>query len=198
MTNTPSHNEKKSYKAEKVVYGLDIAKGAAIGGTLGFGVGWIGDFMHNDVFPAAAELDSKVGKIMTDVGGQAGKTTIGIDKKVGDFWGKLVGRSEKDKEAWRKEHGIKNPKYLEQVDGQPRSDEVSPLQSSHYTSSWTALGLLAGASYGALKGLGNYIKGKRDRDIARETAALRKVNEQNTSLLQKYLQRNNLEDEVSP
>ena len=177
---------------ENFLYATDIAIPAAVGTVVGYGIGFVGDLMHNKIFPAAARLDEKVGKIMVDVGGKAGEKTIAIDKKVGSLWDKILGRSEDDKIAWRKEHGIPEPKYLEKVDGKPRSDEVPELQPSHYTSTGLMLGLLAGTAYGACKGFGKWVDRKREK---RKIYAL----EEQTKLLEKSLSKRYIpEDEVSP
>ncbi|HLD13025.1 MAG TPA: hypothetical protein VJB87_05560 [Candidatus Nanoarchaeia archaeon] len=158
------------YLPEKLVYSFDIVKGAAIGGLIGWGAGVFSDAMHNTIIPEAAKVDEKVGEVMVEKGGKAGETVIGVDKKVADVWDRVLGRTPEEKKAWREEHGIKEPKYLEQVDDKPRTQEQPPaLQPSHYTSSWLALGLGIGAAYGALKGLGNYVRGKRERDLITAT-----------------------------
>ncbi len=183
---TPPHKER--YLPERAGYATGIGIRTAIGGALGYGakaalggIGYVLDQFHNTVIPAAAQADQQVGKVIVEQGGKVGEAAIKVDKAQGDFWSKMFGRTPEQQKKWREEHGLEQPKYIDE----PKTTvtvEVAPRPSiqptryqqefSQYGDGLLTTGLLLGGLWGMVRGWSPYRRAKQQKRILRTQEAV--------------------------
>ncbi|MBS3144765.1 hypothetical protein J4208_04225 [Candidatus Woesearchaeota archaeon] len=181
---------KERYISERVNYILGMGVRAALGGVLGYGakkalegIGYALDQFNNVVLPAAAQADQQVGKVIVEQGGKVGEAIIQVDKFQGDIWSKMLGRTPEQQKKWREEHGLEQPKYIDEpkttvtVEVAPRA----PMQPTTYQQEFSqygdgllTTGILLGGLWGAIRGFGNYRKAKQQKQILRTQQAVLK------------------------
>ena len=172
---------RRFYEHPAVSYGVTFGAPVAIWTGVGYLAGKglkLGAKYIDETLPVALRdfqgFDERVGNTIIEVpgtiggavGGEKGKEigedvgrgVIGIDKKVKDFWGNLIGIDDKQREENRETLGLKEPSYLKKESEQDLSTKATIEQPREFTyfqsqaDNVAPYALMIGLGYGVLKG----------------------------------------------